>query len=182
MIIIVVGILLGIIIRNNKKLATFIIGVCNLCYTIPSIALFGILVAITGIGMKSALIAIVLYGLLPVVRNTYIGIKEVDPMIIEAATGIGTTNRQLLFKIQLPLASPVIIAGLKTMIVMTIAMVSIASFIGAGGLGDAIWRGITTNNALMTVAGSILIAIIAIIADLIMSWVEKKVRKKVLGN
>ncbi|WP_088370659.1 ABC transporter permease [endosymbiont 'TC1' of Trimyema compressum] len=181
-IITVIGILLGIIIRNNKKLATFIIGICNLCYTIPSIALFGILLAITGIGIKSALIAIVLYGLLPVVRNTYIGIKEVDPMIIEAAIGMGTTNRQLLLKIQLPLASPVIIAGLRTMIVMTIAMVGIASFIGAGGLGVAIWRGITTNNALMTVAGSILIAIVAIIADLIMGWIEKKIRQKVLGN
>lgn len=182
LIIATLGIMIGIFISNNKKWAEWILGVINFLYTIPSIALFGMLVAITGIGNRSALIALVIYGLLPMIRNTYVGITEIDDQVIEAAKGMGATKSQLLWKIQFPLALPVIIAGFRTMAVMTIALGGIASFIGAGGLGVAIWRGITTNFPEMTLAGSLLVAFLAIATDFLFSKIEKFVRKKVLGT
>ena len=177
----VIGLLLGIYITRNKKAAGIVLGITNFLYTIPSIALFGFLVAISGIGNKSALIALTVYGVLPIIRNTYVGICEVDPQIIESAVAMGSTNMQLLFKVQFPLALPVIIAGFRTMVVMTIALCGIASFIGAGGLGVAIWRGITTNYPEMTAAGSILVAMLAVVVDYFLGVLEKKIRKRVLG-
>jgi len=178
----VIGLLLGIYITRNKKAAPIVLGITNFLYTIPSIALFGFLVAISGIGNKSALIALTVYGVLPIIRNTYVGICEVDPQIIESAVAMGSTNMQLLFKVQFPLALPVIIAGFRTMVVMTIALCGIASFIGAGGLGVAIWRGITTNYPEMTAAGSILVAMLAVVVDYFLGVLEKKIRKRVLGT
>lgn len=177
-----IGLVLGVIMTRNKQLAKIILTIVNLIYTIPSIALFGFFVSITGIGFKSALIALVIYGLLPIIRNTYVGITEVDPFLIESAVGMGTTNTQLLYKVQLPLALPVIFAGFRTMVIMTIALGAIASFIGAGGLGVAIWRGITTYFPEMTVAGSLLVALLAIIIDLLLGVIEKNIRKKILGT
>lgn len=178
----VLGIILGIIMTRSRTIANIIMTIVNLIYTIPSIALFGFFVSITGIGFKSALIALVIYGLLPIIRNTYVGITEVDPFLIESAIGMGTTNTQLLYKVQLPLALPVIFAGFRTMVIMTIALGAIASFIGAGGLGVAIWRGITTYFPEMTVAGSLLVALLAVFIDLILGGIEKNIRKKILGN
>lgn len=176
------GLILGVLMTRNKQVAKLIMTLVNFIYTIPSIALFGFFVSITGIGFNSALIALVIYGLLPIIRNTYVGINEVDPFLIESAIGMGTTNSQLLFKVQLPLALPVIFAGFRTMVIMTIALGAIASFIGAGGLGVAIWRGITTYFPEMTVAGSLLIALLAIIIDLILGGIERNIRKKILGT
>lgn len=176
------GLILGVLMTRNKQVAKLIMTLVNFIYTIPSIALFGFFVSITGIGFNSALIALVIYGLLPIIRNTYVGINEVDPFLIESAIGMGTTNSQLLFKVQLPLALPVIFAGFRTMVIMTIALGAIASFIGAGGLGVAIWRGITTYFPEMTVAGSLLVALLAIIIDLILGGIERKIRKKILGT
>ncbi len=176
------GIILGIIMTRSKTMANIIMTIVNFIYTIPSIALFGFFVSITGIGFKSALIALVIYGLLPIIRNTYVGITEVDPFLIESAIGMGTTNGQLLYKVQLPLALPVIFAGFRTMVIMTIALGAIASFIGAGGLGVAIWRGITTYFPEMTVAGSLLVALLAIVIDLILGGIEKNIKKKILGT
>ena len=122
LIITVIGIAVGIYMTRNKVLAGFIMGTVNIIYTIPSIALFGFLEALTGVGNKSALIALCIYGLLPVIRNTYVGINEVDTFLIQAATGMGSTDRQLLLKVQIPLALPVIFAGFRTMVVMTIAL------------------------------------------------------------
>lgn len=178
----IIGITIGITIAKYKRFAEPVLSVVNFIYTIPSIALFGILVAITGIGNRSALIALVVYGMLPMIRNTYVAISEIDDLIIESAIGMGTTSRQLLLRIQLPLALPVIIAGFRIMVVMTIALGGIASFIGAGGLGVAIWRGITTSFPEMTVAGSLLVAMLAIVVDLVLGVLEKIVRKKVLGT
>jgi osmoprotectant transport system permease protein len=178
----IIGLFLGVYITRNKKSAGIVLGMANFLYTIPSIALFGFLVAVSGIGNKSALIALTVYGVLPIIRNTYVGISEVDPQIIESAVAMGSTNSQLLFKIQLPLALPVIIAGFRTMVVMTIALGGIASFIGAGGLGVAIWRGITTNFPEMTAAGSILVAALAVVSDLALGIIEKKIRKRVFGT
>ena len=178
----IIGLFLGVYITRNNKVAGIVLGTANFLYTIPSIALFGFLVAVSGIGNKSALIALTVYGVLPIIRNTYVGISEVDSQIIESAVAMGSTNSQLLFKIQLPLALPVIIAGFRTMVVMTIALGGIASFIGAGGLGTAIWRGITTNFPEMTAAGSILVAALAVVADFSLGIIEKKVRKRVFGT
>ncbi len=178
----IIGITIGITIAKYRKLAEPVLSVVNFIYTIPSIALFGILVAVTGIGNRSALIALVVYGMLPMIRNTYVAISEIDDLIIESAIGMGTTGKQLLLRIQLPLALPVIIAGFRIMVVMTIALGGIASFIGAGGLGVAIWRGITTSFPEMTVAGSLLVALLAIVVDLVLGFIEKIARKKVLGT
>ncbi len=178
----IIGLILGIYITRNKKAAGIVLGISNFLYTIPSIALFGFLVAISGIGNKSALIALIVYGVLPIIRNTYVGISEVNSQIVESAVAMGSTNIQLLFKVQLPLALPVIIAGFRTMVVMTIALGGIASFIGAGGLGVAIWRGITTNFPEMTAAGSILVALLAVVSDLCLGIIEKKIRKRVFGT
>lgn len=178
-IICIIGITLGIFITRNKKVANFVLTLTNFIYTIPSIALFGFLVTITGIGNTSALIALVVYGLLPVIRNTYVGITEVDYQIVESAIAMGSTDGQLLFKVQLPLALPVIMSGLRTMFIMTIALGGIASFIGAGGLGVAIWRGITTNFPEMTAAGSLLVALLAISCDGIIGLLEKKMQREI---
>lgn len=177
-IITVVGVTTGILISKSKKAASVVIGLTNVLYTIPSIAMFGFFVSITGIGNTTAIIALVIYGLLPVIRNTYVGLIEVDDQILEAAVGMGSTPWQLLSKIQFPLALPVIIAGIRNMVVMTIALAGIASFIGAGGLGVAIWRGITTNFDEMTVAGSLLVALLAFVADGLLGIVEKRLLRR----
>ena len=182
LIITVIGIAVGIYMTRNKVLAGFIMGTVNIIYTIPSIALFGFLVALTGVGNKSALIALCIYGLLPVIRNTYVGINEVDTFLIQAATGMGSTDRQLLLKVQIPLALPVIFAGFRTMVVMTIALGAIASFIGAGGLGVAIWRGITTNFPEMTFAGSLLVAGLAFVVDFILGLVERLMKNQYVST
>ena len=182
LIITVIGLALGIYMTRNKVLAGFIMGTVNIIYTIPSIALFGFLVALTGVGNKSALIALCIYGLLPVIRNTYVGINEVDTFLIQAATGMGSTDRQLLLKVQIPLALPVIFAGFRTMVVMTIALGAIASFIGAGGLGVAIWRGITTNFPEMTFAGSLLVAGLAFVVDFILGLIERLMKNQYVST
>ncbi|HBH12223.1 MAG TPA: ABC transporter permease [Clostridiales bacterium] len=181
-IITIIGISLGILMTRNRLLAKVVLRFTSFLYTIPSIALFGFLVAITGIGNRSAITALVLYGILPIIRNTYVGIIEVDNQIIESAVAMGSTENQLLFKIQLPLASPVIMAGFRTMVIMTISLGGIASFIGAGGLGVAIWRGITTNFPIMTIAGSLLVALFAIVTDLLLEFAENKMKMKITGK
>lgn len=169
---IIIGLGLGIFIAEYPK-NKWILILVNLIYTIPSIALFGFMIPVTGVGDTSAIIALTIYGLLPMVRNTYTGIITIDDKIIEAAKGMGSTDRQILFKIKLPLAFPHIMAAIRNMTVMTIALCGIASFIGAGGLGVAIYRGITTNNITLIIAGSLLISILAIGIDLILGYFEK---------
>ena len=173
-----IGLVLGIVINQHKKLAHFVLGLTNMLYTIPDIAMFGFLIPFTGIGEKTAVIALTVYALLPMVRNTYTGLSNVDPAILEAATGMGSTRFQVLFKVQLPLAFTVILAGIRSMVVMTISVAGIASYIGAGGLGTPIYRGIATNNSALIFAGSISIAALAIVADLLCGRLEKRVRNK----
>lgn len=174
----ILGLALGILISQYKKTSPIVLGITNFIYTIPSISLLGFLIPISGIGDTTAIIALTVYALLPIVRNTYTGICNIDSSIIEVAKGMGSTPFQILYKVKLPLAIPIIIAGLRNMAVMTIALTGIASFIGAGGLGVAIYRGITTNNSAMTVAGSLLIAILALVIDFIIGKVEKVIKKK----
>lgn len=173
----VFGLTIGIFISEFHKSSKPVMGLVNFIYTIPSISLLGFLIPLSGIGDTTAIIALTVYALLPMVRNTYTGLTNVSPLLIEAATGMGSTKFQVLYKIKLPLAMPIIIAGIRNMAVMTIALAGIASFIGAGGLGVAIYRGITTNNKAMTLVGSLLIAVLAIVVDTIIGKFEKAVQK-----
>lgn len=170
----VLGIILGIIISEYKRFSGLILGTVNILYTIPSIALLGFFITITGVGNTTALIALIIYALLPIIRSTYTGIVNINPLIIEASEGMGSTKLQQLFKVKLPLALPVLMSGIRNMVTMTIALAGIASFVGAGGLGVAIYRGITTNNSAMTFLGSLLIAILALVFDFILGLIEKR--------
>ena len=169
------GLVIGVLISEFRKPAQIIMNIINVLYTIPSISMLGFLIPFTGIGNKTAIIAMSIYGLLPIVRNTYTGINTIQPFLTEVASGMGSTRMQILFRVKLPLALPVILAGVRSMVVMTISLSGIASYIGAGGLGVAIYRGITTNNAAMTYAGSILIALVALISDRLIYLLEKKI-------
>lgn len=175
---IVLGGIIGIIVSEFHNSSKPILGTINFLYTIPSISMLGFLIPFSGIGNTTAVIALTIYALLPMVRNTYTGITNVDKNILEAARGMGSTDFQILYKIKLLLALPVIMSGIRNMVIMTIALAGIASFIGAGGLGVAIYRGITTNNTIMTITGSILIALLALIFDFILGLVEKFFQRK----
>ena len=170
----VLGVILGIIISEYRKFSGLILGTVNILYTIPSIALLGFFITITGVGNTTALIALIIYALLPIIRSTYTGIVTINPLIIEASEGMGSTKLQQLFKVKIPLALPVLMSGIRNMVTMTIALAGIASFVGAGGLGVAIYRGITTNNSAMTFLGSLLIAILALVFDFILGLIEKR--------
>ena len=170
----VLGIILGIIISEYRRFSGLILGTVNILYTIPSIALLGFFITITGVGNTTALIALIIYALLPIIRSTYTGIVNINPLIIEASEGMGSTKLQQLLKVKLPLALPVLMSGIRNMVTMTIALAGIASFVGAGGLGVAIYRGITTNNSAMTFLGSLLIALLALIFDFILGIMEKR--------
>ena len=172
------GLLIGVAIAQHPRVAPPVIGVCNMLYTIPAISLLGILIPFSGIGNKTAVIALTIYGIMPMVRNTYVGLTSLDPDILEAAEGMGSTRMQALFRVKLPMAAGVILAGGRNMVVMTISVAGIASFVGAGGLGVAIYRGITIYNPAMTAAGSVLIALLAIACDLALGALERYFKKR----
>ena len=175
---VVFGGAVGILISEFQRSARPTLGLINFLYTIPSISMLGFLIPFSGVGNATAVIALTVYALLPMVRNTHTGLTNVDPAILEAAKGMGSTRLQILFRIRLPLAMPVILSGIRSMVTMTIALAGIASFIGAGGLGVAIYRGITTNNAAMTMAGSLLIAALALVMDFLLGFAEKRLQKR----
>lgn len=173
---IVIGGVAGILISEFTRAAKPTLALVNFLYTIPSISMLGFLIPLTGVGNATAVIALTVYALLPMVRNTHTGLANIDPAILEAARGMGSTRWQTLVRVKLPLALPVIMSGIRSMATMTVALAGIASFIGAGGLGVAIYRGITTNNAAMTVAGSLIIAALALALDLALGAVERRMR------
>jgi len=173
-----IGLLLGIFITQCPRLAPAVMGICNVLYTIPAISLLGILIPFTGIGNKTALIALTIYGIMPMIRNTYVGLTTLDPDILEAANGMGSTAMQALLRVKLPIAAGVILAGVRNMVVMTVSVAGIASFVGAGGLGVSIYRGITIYNPAMTAAGSILIAALAVLLDLLLARLEQYFKKR----
>ena len=173
----VLGLIIGILVSEFSFISKPTIAVVNLLYTIPSISLLGFLIPFSGIGDTTAIIALTIYALLPMVRNTYTGMTTVSPQLLDAATAMGSTRIQVLLRVRLPLALPVIVAGIRSMTVMTIALSGISSFIGAGGWGVAVYRGITTNNKAMTRAGSLLIALLAVVADFFIGMVERAVKK-----
>ncbi|WP_226036897.1 ABC transporter permease [Aquibacillus saliphilus] len=175
---VLISVPLGIYISRKRKMAEFYIGITAVFQTIPSLALFGFLVPILGIGTLTALVALIIYALLPILRNTYTGIIEVDEGIIEAGEGMGMTPRQILLKIQLPLSLPFMMAGIRTATVLTVGVVTLATFVGAGGLGDVIWRGLQSWNNSLVLAGAIPVALMALFFDFVLKLLEKRVTPK----
>ncbi|MFW6263846.1 MAG: ABC transporter permease [Thermotogota bacterium] len=164
---IAIGVPIGIAISNHKKTANVVIYVASVLMTIPSLALFGFMVALlapfdAGIGVPPAVIAVVVYSLLPLIRNTLVAIREVDPATVEAATGMGMTKSQILFKIRLPLAVPIIMAGLRNAAVMGVSVTTIAYLIGARGLGYFIFSGLSRSRLVMVLVGAILVGALGI--------------------
>ncbi|MFF3023991.1 ABC transporter permease/substrate-binding protein [Gottfriedia sp. NPDC057948] len=171
---IIIAVPVGIYLTRKKVLSEFVIGTTAIIQTIPSLALLGILIPLVGIGKIPAVIALSVYALLPILRNTYTGIKEIDPIILEAATGLGMNGRQRLFKVELPLALPVIMAGIRTAMVIIVGTATIAALIGAGGLGSLILLGIDRNDMNLIIIGAIPSALLAIIFDFILRLIEKR--------
>src|SRR3954471_24351852 len=170
---VLIGLPLGILIARRQKLAGAVLGFAGILQTIPSIALLGFLIPIFGIGALPAITALFLYALLPIIRNTYTGIKEVDTAVVDAAKGMGMTNGQILLKVQLPLAMPVILAGIRTATVINVGVATLAAYIAAGGLGEFIFGGIALNNTNMILAGAIPAALLAILFDFLLSLVQR---------
>jgi osmoprotectant transport system permease protein len=174
---VVVGIPLGILITRWPSLNKPVLGGANIIQTIPSLALFGFLLPAPWIGARAdrlAILALALYALLPLIRNTYAGIKGVDGAIVEAGRGMGMTDRQLLFQVELPLALGVIIAGVRVATVISVGVATIAAAIGAGGLGEYIFRGLAMVNNQVILAGAIPAAVMALLADISLGWLEKR--------
>lgn len=168
----------GIWISRRRSLAPSVLGIAGVLQTIPSIALLGFLLPILGIGLKPAIFALFLYALLPILRNTYTGITGVDEAVIEAATGMGMTQAQILRKVELPLALPVIFAGLRTATVINVGVATLAAYIGAGGLGEFIFGGIALNNSTMILAGAIPAALLAIFFDQLLAGLQRLPARK----
>lgn len=168
-----IGIPLGIYLTKKKKIAEGIIGITAVLQTIPSLALLGLLIPLFGIGKVPAIIALVAYALLPILRNTYTGINEVDPSYIEAARAMGMNSRKRMLKVELPLAMPVLMAGIRTAMVLIVGTATLAALIGAGGLGDIILLGIDRNNTALIILGAIPAALLAITFDLLLRKLEK---------
>jgi len=178
---VLVGIPLGIAITRWPRLNQPLLGGANLIQTIPSLALFGFLLPAPWIGARAdrlTILALTLYALLPIIRNTYTGIKGVDPAVLEAGRGMGLTDRQLLMKVELPLSVGVIIAGVRVATVISVGLATIAAAIGAGGLGEYIFRGLAMVNNSVILAGAIPAAGLALLADFSLGWLEKKLQPK----
>jgi len=174
---VLIGIPLGILITRRPALNKPVLGVANVIQTIPSLALFGFLLPAPWIGARAdrlAILALTLYALLPLIRNTYTGIKGVDRAIIEAGRGMGLTDGQLLWQVELPLALGVIIAGVRVATVISVGLATIAAAIGAGGLGEYIFRGLAMVNDQVILAGAIPAAILALLADVSLGRLEKR--------
>jgi len=173
----IVGIPLGILITRVPRLSKPVLGSANVIQTIPSLALFGFLLPAPWLGERAgrlAIFALALYGLLPLIRNTYTGIRTVDPTLLEAGRAMGLTDRQLLFQVELPLASGVIIAGLRIAAVLSIGVATIAAAIGAGGLGEFIFRGLAMVNNQVILAGAIPAALLALAVDTLLGLLERR--------
>ena len=172
-----VGIPLGVLITRKRSLHKPVIAVANIIQTIPSLALFGFLLPAPWIGERAerlAILALTLYALLPLIRNTYVGITSVDRAIVDGARGMGLTDWQLLYKVELPLAASVILAGIRVALVISIGLATIAAAIGAGGLGELIFRGLAMVNNSVILAGAIPAAVMALLADGTLGWLEKR--------
>jgi len=171
------GVPLGIALARRPGLARPVLSFANVVQTIPSLALFGFLIPlpfIGGIGARTAVVALVVYSLLPILRNTHVGIVAVDPAVVEAATGLGMTPSERLRSVELPLALPVILAGIRIAVVVGVGLATIAAAIGAGGLGVLIYRGVATVDHRLILAGALPAALLALAADSLLGWAERR--------
>ncbi|OAZ97164.1 MULTISPECIES: ABC transporter permease [Halomonadaceae] len=177
------GVPIGIAITKNERLAQGVLYLASIIVTIPSIALFGIMIPVLslighGIGYVPAVIAVLLYSQLPIIRNTYTAINNVNPALREAARGIGMSPNQRLRLVEIPLAIPVIMAGVRTAVVLNIGVMAIAAYIGAGGLGTFISRGISQSDPRQLIVGAIAVSVLAIIVDYSLLYVQKRLTPK----
>ncbi|MBZ5662640.1 MAG: ABC transporter permease [Acidobacteriia bacterium] len=176
-----IGLPLGIALVRRDRAQRWVLSAANIVQTIPSLALFGFLIPVPwigGVGASTAIVALALYALLPILRNTCTGIAGVDPAVIEAARGMGMTQRQLLWQVQLPLAAPVLLAGIRVATVISIGVATIAAAIGAGGLGVFIFRGVAMVNNQVILAGAIPAALLAVVVDLSLGAFQRSLAQK----
>lgn len=170
----VAGIPLGVLIARRPRLSRWVLAVCNVIQTIPVLAFLGMMIPLTGLGTTTAVITLFAYSLLPIVQNTCTGLRQVDSGIIEAARGMGMTRLQVLRMVQLPLALPVLITGIRVATVTTLGSASVMSLVGAGGLGKVIFTGISRVNNQMVLAGALPAALLAVLADVGLGWLERR--------
>jgi osmoprotectant transport system permease protein len=178
---VLIGIPLGILITRRPRLSPWVLGFANIIQTIPSLALFGLLIPLPllgGIGAKTAVIALTLYALLPIIQNTYLGITGVDTAIREAGRGMGMTDWQLLRQVEIPLALSIILGGVRIATVIAVGVATVAAAIGAGGLGVFIFRGVAVVDYQLLLAGAVPAAGMAIAADVALAWLERRLRVK----
>jgi osmoprotectant transport system permease protein len=176
-----IGLPLGILLTRRPSLRRPVLGGANVMQTIPSLALFGLFMPVPWLGARAdrlVILALTLYALLPIIRNTYAGISGVDAAVVEAGRGMGMTDRQLLFQVQLPLALGVIIAGVRVATVISVGVATIAAAVGAGGLGEYIFRGLAMVNNQLILAGAIPAAALALLADISLGLIEKGLRTR----
>ena len=172
----VVGIPIGFLISRRGKLADWVIGIANVIQTIPSLAMLSILMLGLGLGTNTVITTVFLYSLLPIIKNTYTGVRSVDRNILDSGKGMGMTRLQLTYMVELPLSLSVIMAGIRNALVVGIGITAIGTFIGAGGLGDIITRGVNaTDGGAIILSGAIPTALMAIISDLVLGFIEKKI-------
>jgi osmoprotectant transport system permease protein len=175
-----IGIPLGVLLARHPKVRTVVLGTNNVIQTIPSLAIFGLLLPVPWLGARAdrlTITALALYALLPIVRNTYTGVSGVDPTVLEVATGMGLTQSQVLWHVELPLAAPVILGGVRVAAVITIGVATIAAAIGAGGLGEFIFRGLAMVDNNVILAGAVPAAIMALVADGAIGWVQHFIKR-----
>ncbi len=175
---VVTAVPIGIAITQSKSTADTVLYLASMMITVPSIALFGLMIPLLspighGIGYVPAVIAVILYSQLPIIRNTYTAITNIDPVLREAARGMGMSDWQRLRQVEIPLAVPVIMAGVRTAVVMNIGVTAIAAYIGAGGLGTLIARGISQTDPRQLVTGALSVSLLAIVADLFLAWLQR---------
>lgn len=169
-----IGLPIGIYLSDNKKAATLVMGIINVIQTVPSIGMLTILLILMGLGKNTVIATVVLYSLLPIVSNTYVGLNNVDPVYVDSARGVGMSRFQILYMVKIPLALPVILAGVRNALVISVGITTIGSFVGAGGLGDIVLRGInTTGGEPIIFVGAFLCAAIALVMDRLFDWLIK---------
>jgi osmoprotectant transport system permease protein len=173
---------LGVLISRNARLSAWVIDAAGMLYTIPSLALLGILVHYLGFGWKPVILSLIVYSWLPVLRNTCAGLTNVEGNVKEAARDMGATGWQILFKVEIPLALPVIMSGVRTVAVLTVGITTMAALVGAGGLGVLIFQGITMMDNATTLAGTIPVALLAVALDQGVGLVERRLRSRLTGR
>jgi len=175
---IAIGVPLGIVMRMVPRISPLILGISNAVQAMPSLALMGFMVPLLGIGSTPSIVMVIVYALLPIIKNTYTGLTGIDKAIIEAGTGMGMTEFQLMTMVRIPLALPIIMAGIRISAVMAVGYTTLAALIGAGGLGQLIYRGISMVNSKMILAGAVPAMVLALLIDRLFSFLERLVTPK----